>query len=223
MNQHVNKLIPIPGAAGYLVNDQGDVFNLRPGRGCGLYLSKSVDRSGYCSYKLQWDGSAKRSTAMTHRLVALAFIPNPEGKPTVNHKDGNKQNNHVSNLEWATMREQQLHAINTGLRVIQRGADHYLFGSSHPPRTAATKAKMSTAKQGVHHPQFCGYYLTPAGRFASKAEAVAATGISRAVVHRRCHEQTPAGWSFEPAARVSAIKEPRPAAPQPALISRGRL
>jgi len=48
-------------------------------------------------------------------LIARAFIPNPENKPTVNHIDGNKLNNTVSNLEWATESEQMIHAISTGL------------------------------------------------------------------------------------------------------------
>jgi hypothetical protein len=56
-----------------------------------------------------------------HRLVALAFVPNPDSKPEVNHKDGNKLNNHYTNLEWVTRKENAEHASLNGF--YQMGED----------------------------------------------------------------------------------------------------
>ena len=59
-----------------------------------------------------------------HRLVALAFIPNPESKPEVNHIDGNKDNNYASNFEWCNASENALHALSLGLRKSVKGEKH---------------------------------------------------------------------------------------------------
>ena len=73
-----------------------------------------------------WRNSKYISTHV-HRLVAIAFIDNPENKPEVNHKDGNKLNNHISNLEWATHEENMKHAIETGLLPPQDGVNNYNY------------------------------------------------------------------------------------------------
>ena len=64
----------------------------------------------YCGVTLVKDGNRKYPTV--HRLVAETFLPNPHDKKTVNHKDGNKHNNNLSNLEWMTMSENILHSYH---------------------------------------------------------------------------------------------------------------
>ena len=70
-------------------------------------------RCGYHEVNLYKNNNVKRFKV--HRLVAQAFIPNPQGKPQVNHIDGDKSNNRASNLEWATDKENKAHAWRNGL------------------------------------------------------------------------------------------------------------
>lgn len=93
-------------------------------------VNKSVktyhDHNGYYSTELYKNG--KRSDKRVHRLVAEAFIPNPNGLPEVNHKDGNKHNNNVENLEWVSKSDNMKHAFATGLAKPSRG----MLGKKNP-------------------------------------------------------------------------------------------
>lgn len=79
----------------------------------GKIKSHDFDRAGYCMSKLFKDCKGYRRKI--HRLVAEAFIPNPENKPCVNHKNGIKNDNRVENLEWCTYQENMRHAYDLGL------------------------------------------------------------------------------------------------------------
>lgn len=86
----------IPGYEGlYKVSSFGNVFSLR----CNRCLKQHPVNGGYLLVPLSSD---KRKLWLVHRLVAIAFIPNPDNLPEVNHKDENTTNNCVKNLEWCT-------------------------------------------------------------------------------------------------------------------------
>ncbi len=84
-------------------------------------MTLQLHPSGYYVVGLKRDG--KRKTTKVHRLVAEAFIPNPDNKPQVNHKDAVKLNNTVENLEWVTPRENIRHAFRLG-RMPSRMGEH---------------------------------------------------------------------------------------------------
>ena len=91
----------------YSVDEHGNVY--------GKYKKLKTNHlhSGYRDVTIRFnDGTTKK--ILVHRLVASAYLNNPENKPPVNHIDGNKSNNHVSNLEWSTYKENNNHARKNG-------------------------------------------------------------------------------------------------------------
>lgn len=113
----------------YQVSTCGNIKSLPKVRrnGTGTYIQKerllkpSNTSTGYKKVELCKDG--KRKSFKVHRLVAIAFIPNPDNKPEVNHIDGNKINNNIDNLEWVTSSENSVHAYETGLNSNKKDLD----------------------------------------------------------------------------------------------------
>ena len=92
-----------------------------------MILKASIDSVGYPVVGLNKEGNVK--TVRVHRLVAEAFIPNPENFRVINHIDSDKTNNRIDNLEWCTHRHNTIHAVNAGsfnktmrkVRVVETG------------------------------------------------------------------------------------------------------
>lgn len=91
----------------YAVSSKGRVKNLKSGK----VLKNLVNTHGYARVGLCNGNGTKRKMIRVHRLVAQAFIPNPNGLPQVNHIDEDKTNNNVSNLEWCTASQNTRHSI----------------------------------------------------------------------------------------------------------------
>jgi hypothetical protein len=103
----VETFVKIEGFENYEVSNLGKVRNIKSGR----ILKPYLNQSGYLRHHLY--GHDKQKELFLHRIIAIAFIDNPEEKPCVNHIDENKLNNDLSNLEWCTVRENIIHGTRT--------------------------------------------------------------------------------------------------------------
>lgn len=163
------KRVPLNGfASRYLISDTGRVFSMHRHR----ELKPKMSNTGYLRVTLCNDGEHR--TVCIHRLVAMAFIPNPDGKPTVNHLNEIKTDNRAENLEWATTAEQNAYGTRT-----ERAMAH----TDWVKRNEKTDYKSVASKHDYQRDEMCNRHVTEAfmgdksvGVYRSQREAAAATG-----------------------------------------------
>lgn len=141
------------------VKQRNDSIQIKKGK----VLVQTKNHKGY--YLVGLNKNNKKYMKSVHRLVALAFIQNPEKKPQVNHIDGNKKNNDSSNLEWVTASENITHAIKTGLFT------HCLKNAKRASNKAKRVNQKRVSQYGVD-----GTYIAT---FKSLVEAERVTSVSR--------------------------------------------
>lgn len=183
----------------------------RRGRYIPERIRTGVEVHGYLYCELWKDNRSKRFAV--HRLVASAFIPNPEGKRQVNHIDGNKKNNIATNLEWCTYSENALHAFKNNLvhAYDRSGERNPMYGKHHTDsakakiskvhlgckHTEETKAKMSAAKLGTHFTEKHKKNLGKSISDAKKGQRMMTNGtVRKFVLKKDIPQYLENGWTF---------------------------
>lgn len=144
---------PIPNTH-YSISSEGRVRNNETNK------IKSMDATSDGYHKVDLYSNGKRTSVRVHRLVAEAFIPNPNKLPQINHIDGNKENNNVKNLEWVNNSQNMIHAYRTGLVI------------PHPTYGMRGHKNPNGGRKGI--PIFC---VETNQTFSSAAEAERISGI----------------------------------------------
>jgi len=157
---------------GYKIGDKGTVNGLRK------------DNIGYTKpdgYRYAW--VINHGWKYVHRLVYETFVGAIPNGYEINHKDGNKVNNELSNLELCTHKDNIIHSYKVLKRKTLRGKDHWNYGKTF---SNDTKQKMSEAKKGSKHPKFKGYWVIGDKRYATLPEASKDAGLNTTTIRRRC-------------------------------------
>lgn len=182
--------IPIKGFSRYTIDETGRVYSQTSKR----YLHPSPDNRGYMGVELvSDDGKSKR--VLIHRLVAMAFIPNKGNLPQVNHKDENKANNNVQNLEWCTAQ----YNMNYGTAPARRRESTEWFYKSERIKAISRENGKAVSKRVSQFTKDGDWIAT----YESAKAASLATGAPHSKILEVCagkpHRKTTGGfvWKYE--------------------------
>ncbi|HEV3223901.1 MAG TPA: NUMOD3 domain-containing DNA-binding protein [Puia sp.] len=199
---------PIPGHRQYVINCDGSIvkrimsekllrkselkqsFHKDKGKEYphGYWYVTLLTKDGINSHHEVIDLSDKLTLISIHRLVAKTWCINPDpiNNIWVNHEDGNKINNHFSNLKWGSISYNIQHAHDTGLSKVPSGSDHWNYGKT---LSKETKSLQSIAKLGAKHPKFKGWYVVNGVEYESSYLAAKAIGTYPKWVWVHCIQQ----------------------------------
>lgn len=176
----------------YKISDSGEVFS--KDRMCvdslgrkrfrkGQKINPDIASNGY--YRVTFAKNGKKVQKYLHRLLAEYFIPNPLNLPQVKHKDGNKLNCELDNLEWVTAQENTIHAYKHGLMNHVCGKNHPNYGKF------GSKSKRAKAVKGTN--VTTGEVRTYTSIIETKADGFLPSEVSRSVKYGSIHH----GFVFE--------------------------
>jgi hypothetical protein len=146
----------------YFVSESGGIF--RDGKELKFYILKKKGKPTYKTVKIN------KTTMYVHRIVAMTYLPNPNNLPQVNHIDGDKLNNHYTNLEWVTNQENRNHAVKNGLMKVGTDYEH--------TKLSEDDVKYIRENYIPKHTEF-------GGRALSKKFGIGEAQISRIIHHTR--------------------------------------
>ena len=174
---------PIPGYEGlYEVDECGRVFSSKTGE----QKKQTITDTGYKVVSLYKDGKYKH--IKVHRAVAMAFIENPDNLPFINHKDEDKTNNFVENLEWCTCE------YNANYGTARKRQAKKILGRKRPDYVRKNMSEKMKAYQnseaGNGKPVMC---LETGEQFTSISDAAERLGISEGTIRQSCHRKTKKG------------------------------